>query len=206
MYFHRKRMDKSKPERWYAFYECSTAVSRRPEGCTRHYLRQEKLGQDVLAAVQLQVQAALDYDRLLDKLRGSSGEASIRDQQNAQITSLDLKLGALAKKRTRLYDDYVEGVLDEDEYTFAKQNYDGQYMELSRRRDEAVQRRICFQDNKWITLMKSVSTAETLSQELVDEAVELVKVHKDGAIELVLKYGDIYALTLESIRDVQEAM
>lgn len=26
MYFHRKRVDKSKPERWYAFYECSTAA------------------------------------------------------------------------------------------------------------------------------------------------------------------------------------
>jgi len=36
--------------------------------------------------------------------------------------------------------------------------------------------------------------------------VELVKVYEDGAIELVLNYGDIYALTLESIRDVQEAM
>ena len=44
------------------------------------------------------------------------------------------------------------------------------------------------------------------AQELVDEAVEQVRVHEDGAIELVLKYGDIYAITLESIRDVQEAM
>jgi len=211
MYFHRKRVDKSKPERWYAFYECSTAASRRHGGCTWHYLRQDRLGQDVLAAIQIQVQAALDYDRLLDKLRGSSGEAKIRDQQNALITSLDLKLGGLARKRTRLYDDYVEDVLDEDEYTFAKRSYDEQYAELSRCRDEAIQRRTRFQeamsaDNKWIMLMKSISTAETLSQELVDEAVELVKVYEDGAIELVLNYGDIYALTLESIRDVQEAM
>lgn len=164
-----------------------------------------------MAAIQLQVQAALDYDRLLDKLRGSSSEAKIRDQQNALITSLDLKLGGLARKRTRLYDDYVEGVLDEDEYTFAKRSHDEQYAELSRCRDEAIQRRTRFQeamsaDNKWIMLMKSISTAETLSQELVDEAVELVKVYEDGAIELVLNYGDIYALTLESIRDVQEAM
>ena len=60
--------------------------------------------------------------------------------------------------------------------------------------------------NKWITLMKSVSTAEQLSQDLVDESVELVKVHDDGSVELVMKYGDIYALTLQSIKEVQEAM
>ena len=62
------------------------------------------------------------------------------------------------------------------------------------------------EDNKWLTLMKSVSGATMLSQELVDESVELVKVHEDGSIELVMKYGDIYALTVQSIKEVQEAM
>ena len=77
--------------------------------------------------------------------------------------------------------------------------------------DEAVQRKVKFaeamsEDNKWLTLMKSASDATMLSQELVDESVELVKVHDDGAIELVMKYGDIYALTVQSIKEVQEAM
>ena len=211
MYFHRKRIDKDKRGRWYAYYECSTSVSRRYEHCTSHYTRQDKLEADVLAAIQLQVKAALDYDKLLGKLRGSEGEKSIRDKLNATISSLNLKLGGVSKKRTRLYEDFAEGLLDEEEYSFAKKSYDEQYADLSRRLDEAVQRRSKFSeamsvDNKWITLMKSVSTAEQLSQDLVDESVELVKVHDDGSVELVMKYGDIYALTLQSINEVQEAM
>ena len=211
MYFHRKRIDKDKRGRWYAYYECSTSVSRRYEHCTSHYTRQDKLEADVLAAIQLQVKVALNYDKLLGKLRGSEGEKSIRDKLNATITSLNLKLGGVSKKRTRLYEDFAEGLLDEEEYTFAKKSYDEQYADLSRRLDEAVQRRSKFSeamsvDNKWITLMKSVSTAEQLSQDLVDESVELVKVHDDGSVELVMKYGDIYALTLQSIKEVQEAM
>ena len=211
MYFHRKRIDKDKRGRWYAFYECSTSVSRRYEHCTAHYTRQDKLEADVLAAIQLQVKAALDYDKLLDKLRGSEGEKNIRDKQNALITSLNLKLSGVSKKRTRLYEDFAEGLLDEEEYSFAKKSYDEQFADLSRRLDEAVQRRSKFNeamsvDNKWITLMKSVSTATRLSQDLVDESVELVKVHEGGAVELVMKYGDIYALTVQSIKEVQEAM
>ena len=211
MYFHRKRIDKDKRGRWYAFYECSTSVSRRYEHCTAHYTRQDKLEADVLAAIQLQVKAALDYDKLLDKLRGSEGEKNIRDKQNALITSLNLKLSGVSKKRTRLYEDFAEGLLDEEEYTFAKKSYDEQFADLSRRLNEAVQRRSKFNeamsvDNKWITLMKSVSTATQLSQDLVDESVELVKVHEGGAVELVMKYGDIYALTVQSIKEVQEAM
>ena len=211
MYFHRKRVDKRKDGGWYAFYECSTYVGRRYEHCTAHYIRQDRLESDVLAAIQLQVKAALDYDKLLDKLRGSEGEKNIRDKQNALITSLNLKLSGVSKKRTRLYEDFAEGILDEEEYTFAKKSYDEQFADLSRRLDEAVQRRSKFNeamsvDNKWITLMKSVSTTTQLSQELVDESVEKVKIHEDGAVELVMKYGDIYALTIQSIKEVQEAM
>ena len=211
MYFHRKRIDKDKRKRWYAYYECSTSVGRRYEHCTSHYTRQDTLEANVLAAIQLQVEAALDYDKLLDKLRGSEGEKNIRDQQNALITSLNLRLNGVSKKRTRLYEDYAEGLLDEAEYSFAKKSYDEQYADLSRRLDEAVQRRSKFDeamsvDNKWITLMKSVSTATQLSQDLVDESVELVKVHEGGAVELVMKYGDIYELTIQSIKEVQEAM
>ena len=52
-----------------------------------------------------------------------------------------------------------------------------------------------------------VSSGSTkLSQDLVDEAIELVRVHEGGSIELVMKYGDIYTLTLQSIKEVQEAM
>ena len=211
MYFHRKRIDKDKRGRWYAYYECSTSVTRRYEHCTSHYTRQDSLVANVLAAIQLQVEAALDYDKLLDKLRGSEGEKNIRDQQNALITSLNLRLNGVSKKRTRLYEDYAEGLLDETEYSFAKKSYDEQYADLSRRLDEAVQRRSKFDeamsvDNKWITLMKSVSTATQLSQDLVDESVELVKVHEGGAVELIMKYGDIYELTIQSIKEVQEAM
>ena len=211
MYFHRKKVDKRKDGGWYAFYECSTYVGRRYEHCTAHYIRQDRLERDVLAAIQLQVKAALDYDKLLDKLRGSEGEKNIRDKQNALITSLNLKLSGVSKKRTRLYEDFAEGILDEEEYTFAKKSYDEQFADLSRRLDEAVERRSKFNeamsvDNKWITLMKSVSTATQLSQELVDESVEMVKIHEDGAVELVMKYGDIYALTIQSIKEVQEAM
>ena len=211
MYYHRKRISKKKDGGWYAFYECSTAVSRRYEHCTNHYTRQDRINAKVLDAIRLQVKAALDYDKLLAKLRGSTGEKNIRDRLNAQITSLDLKLSGVNQKRIRLYEDYVDGILDEEEYAFAKKNYDGQYDDLTRRLEEAVERRNSFreamsEDNKWITLMKSVSTTDKLTQELVDETIESVSVHEGGDIELTMKYSDLYALTLRSIKEVQEAM
>ena len=211
MYYHRRRVDKSKNGDWYAHYECSTHVSKRYEHCSRHYIRQDSLEEKVLAAIKLQVQAALDYDKLLIKLRGSSGEKSIRDEMNAKINSLTLKLGGISKKRARLYEDFTDGILNSEEYAYAKKAFDDEYSDLSRRLDEAVQRRNSFseamsEENRWIKLMKSVGNAERLTQELVDESIELVKVHEGGDIELTMKYRDIYELTVQSVKEVQEVM
>ena len=115
-YTHTVLVCRYKDGAWYAFYECSSSV-KRGNLCTPHYTRQDKLEADVLAAIQLQVKAALNYDKLLAKLRNSEGERSIRDQQNALITSLNLKLSGISKKRTRLYEDFTEGILDEEEYS-----------------------------------------------------------------------------------------
>ena len=52
----------------------------------------------------------------------------ICDQQNALITSVNLKLSGISKKRTRLYEYFTEGILDEEEYAFAKKAYDEQYV------------------------------------------------------------------------------
>ena len=211
MYYHRKKIDKDARGRWYAFYECSTAISKRYEHCSRHYIRQDNLEEKVLAAIKLQVQTALDYDKLLAKLRGSSGEKSIRDEMNAKINSLTLKLGGISKKRARLYEDFTDGILDSEEYSYAKKAFDDEYSDLSRRLDEAVQRRNSFseamsENNKWIKLMKSIGNAERLTQELVDESIEHVKVHEGGDIELTMKYKDIYELTVQSVKEVQEVM
>ncbi len=208
MYYHRKQMD-TKGRPWYAFYECSTHVNKRHGSCSRHYLRGDKLEAQVLAAIQIQAKTALDYEALTAKLRDCPVERSIRNRQNAEISSLTLKRNSLSKKRARLYDDYVDGILDEEEYSFAKKSYDSQFAGLTELLEEAVLRRKRFQEalsdtNRWIVLMKSVSGAERLTQELADAAIEQVRVHEGGEIELVMRYSDIYADTVQSVKEIRE--
>ena len=207
MYFHRKQMDK-KGRPWYAYYECSTHVKKRYGSCSRHYLRSDNLEVQVLAAIQIQAKTALDYETLIAKLRDSPAERSIRDRQNAEISSLTLKRNSLSKKRARLYADYADGVLDEEEYSFAKKSYDSQFAGLTKLLEETVLRRNRFQEamsdtNRWIVLMKSVSGTAQLTQELVDAAIERVLVHEGGEIELVMRYSDIYADTVQSVKEIR---
>jgi len=65
MYFHRHKIDKDKRGRWLAYYECSTYTGRRAVRCTAHRTRSELIEEKVLRALQLHIQAALDYELLM---------------------------------------------------------------------------------------------------------------------------------------------
>ena len=103
------------------------------------------------------------------------------------------RLNALKKKRAGLYESYAEGILNEEEYAFAKQTYEEQYEALNRLLDEAVERRERFlesisPDNKWLTMMRGVAGMTGLTQEVVDAIIEKVLVYGGGRIEVVFNY------------------
>lgn len=210
LYYRRYKVDKSEPEVWRGSYDCSTYVRRGHETCTSHYILQETLNAKVLDAIQDQLQVALDYDRLLGLLRGGKGAENLKEKYNGAVSGISLKLNAVNQKRSRLYESYAEGILDGDEYAFAKQAYEKDHERLSRLMEEAVQRRNRFlesvsPDNSWLVMMKSAEGAAELTQELVDAMIEKVFLYENKAIEIVFKYDDVYQDMCESILEIQKS-
>ncbi len=207
MYFHRHRIDKDKRGRWTAYYECSTYSGRRATRCTAHRFRQDKLEQKVLGALKLQVRTALDYETVIAGLRDNEADKKLRDGMNYAVNGVNMKLRGIAAKRTRLYEDFADGILNEEEYQFAKSSYDEQWEALNRQLDELVQRRnshteTLSSDNKWIELLKGLRETKVLTKELVDMAIERIVVYEDNAIELFMKYHDVFVLTGEYLRNI----
>ena len=69
--------------------------------------------------------------KLIASFRGSEKDKENRSRLNVAIRTASQKVDAVQQKRKRLYEDYVEGVLDVEEYTFAKKAYEGEYEEWS---------------------------------------------------------------------------
>ena len=210
MYYKRQRICGCKNVTFRGVYDCSTHVRRGHATCFNHFIRQDALNEKVFNAIRDQLQVALDYERLLLAMRGGSGEASVREKHKAAVASVKLRLNALKKKRAGLYESYVEGILNEEEYAFAKQTYEEQYEALNRLLDEAVERRERFlasisPDNKWLTMMRGVAGMTGLTQELVDAMIEKVLVYGEGRIEVVLNYNDVFYAMLECVEQIKEA-
>ena len=209
MYYKRQRIQ-CKGVVFRGVYDCSTHMRRGHGTCFKHAMRQDALNEKVFNAIRDQLQVALDYEKLLLAMRGGSGEASVREKHKAAVASVKLRLNALKKKRAGLYESYVEGILNEEEYAFAKQTYEEQYEALSRLLDEAVERRERFlesisPDNKWLTMMRGVAGMTGLTQELVDAMIEKVLVYGEGRIEVVLNYNDVFSAMCECVEQMKEA-
>lgn len=209
MYYKRQRIQ-CKGVVFRGVYDCSTHMRRGHGTCFKHAMRQDALNEKVFNAIRDQLQVALDYERLLLAMRGGSGEASVREKHKAAVASVKLRLNALKKKRAGLYESYVEGILNEEEYAFAKQTYEEQYEALNRLLDEAVERRERFlasisPDNKWLTMMRGAAGMTGLTQELVDAMIEKVLVYGGSRIEVVFNYNDVFYAMLECVEQIKEA-
>lgn len=210
MYYKRQRICGCKNVTFRGVYDCSTHVRRGHATCFNHFIRQDALNEKVFNAIRDQLQVALDYERLLLAMRGGSGEASVREKHKAAVASVKLRLNALKKKRAGLYESYVEGILNDEEYAFAKQTYEEQYEALNRLLDEAVERRERFlasisPDNKWLTMMRGAAGMTGLTQELVDAMIEKVLVYGGSRIEVVFNYNDVFYAMLECVEQIKEA-
>ena len=210
MYYKRQRICGCKNVTFRGVYDCSTHVRRGHATCFNHFIRQDALNEKVFNAIRDQLQVALDYEKLLLAMRGGYREASVREKHKAAVASVKLRLNALKKKRAGLYESYVEGILNEEEYAFAKQTYEEQYEALNRLLDEAVERRERFlasisPDNKWLTMMRGAAGMTGLTQELVDAIIEKVLVYGGSRIEVVFNYNDVFYAMLECVEQIKEA-
>ena len=209
MYYKRQRVQ-CKGVVFRGVYDCSTHMSRRHRTCFNHSIRQDALNEKVFNAIRDQLQVALDYEKLLKAMRGSAGETGVREKHKAAVSSIKLRLNALKKKRAGLYESYDEGILNEEEYAFAKQTYEEQYEALSHLLDEAVERRERFlesisPENKWLTMMRGVVGMTELTQELVDAIIEKVIVYGGGRIEVMFNYNDVFSAMCECVEQMKEA-
>ena len=182
----------------YVYYYCRKSI-KKPE-CSYHSISQIKLEKKILRVIQTQTELALSYEKLLEKLKKSKDGMTLKRHFSERITRIREKIRSVQAKRERLYEDYTDGILSAEEYFYAKESFNSEYEKLNGLLEMAVAQQKEYQEtvspeNKWINMMKRVNKTDHLSRELVDTVLDKVLVYKDRAIEVILKYQDVFELT-----------
>ena len=180
---------------YYTNYVCGGYLDSGYRNCTRHSIRYQDVVDAVFAAMQVQMEYALNQEKMMQKLRGTAKERNLIDQYVAKVNYLTQELKKVNSRREGLFESFAEGILDEADYQYAKKSYDEEYASLEKQLSEAKSRKkeldgVLTVNNEWLQAMHKVEDATELDQDLVNALVKKVLIYEDNRVEVEFKFRD----------------
>ena len=178
---------------YYTNYVCGGYLDSGYRNCTRHSIRYQDVVDAVFAAMQVQMEYALNQEKMMQKLRGTAKEHNLIDQYVAKVNYLTQELKKVNSRREGLFESFAEGILDEADYQYAKKSYDEEYGSLEKQISEAKLRKkeldgVLIANNEWLQAMHKVEDATELDQNLVNALVKKVLIYEDNRVEVEFKF------------------
>ena len=104
----------------------------------------------------------------------------------------------------------VEGILEEEEYQFAKKQYESEYQRLQAALDEARKTKDSFDkvmslDTDWMQAVKGLGNMDELSADAVKAMVARVSIFEGKRVQIDLRYQDKAAEVAAIVDALKEA-
>ena len=148
-----------------------------------------------MCVIREQLAHALDQEKMLHRLKGTRSERNLLDQYNGDYNHALREVQKVNARREGLYESFTEGVLDAEEYKYAKAEYERKAEELQKKLDAAKKKRdqleqILSGNSKWLEALHRAENASELDQSLVDDLISRILVYEDERVEIELNYSD----------------
>ena len=166
--------------------------------CTTHAIKYADAKNRVTELLRCQIDYALDMEKVLNQLKGSTGGRDLVSRYQGEINSLTMQLNKVESMMTKLYENYVEGIISNEEYSYMKKEYDSRRKDISRKLEETREKKAGINnafdgDNKWLKALKAIDMKGEISQGIVDQMLNRVVIHEvDGeiSVEIFLNYSE----------------
>ena len=198
-----------KGKRLFYTYVCRSHIAD-PASCPTKSFNEQELKKVLWDAVQHEIALAADLEKLVQEY-SSSPEAISQNQ----VIEREMASAARAQQRASmlydsLYQNYVEKLMTEQEYTDMKRKYQADIKQAKARLAELEQQKQdrCSQtaQNIWLTTFSRFQDEMELTEEMTHALIERVEIGAGKQISVVLRYRDEYhalAELLNAERQVQ---
>lgn len=181
-------------------YECGTYHRKGNTKCSSHFIKKEVLDSIVIYEIERQAELALkesDKDELLkaaDRRREIKKRCEEADQK---IERLQKELTGVQKYKKKTYENYVDGILDKEEYLSYKSEYERQDQDIREKIRQTEQEKENFGEaeesyENWIEKFVKYGKLEEVTREIVTELIDRIIVNGDKSIDIVFKYRSPY--------------
>lgn len=202
MYFRRYTHNYTTNEKMGSDYYCGN------EQCSRNLIEGNLLKILVMDQIQILIKSMCDRKLLLQKMKSATKEKNIFYKAAAKVRTLERKIAQTEERNTRLYEDYVAGIVDKDDFDMMKERYIGELQNLREELQvqEQNQRILEKKANRYMDMvnhMEKYMDKREYNEALVQELVEYVEVYANGSIHVCFKCKDEFQQIAEEMEGVQ---
>ena len=179
----------------YRHYVCN--MKRANPNCTTERIKEAELLNAVFEAVRKEINTAADVRKLLDKV--SKSKSHLDNLQRLHKSILDAKMRSKRNSalRSRLFDSFADGLIDEQEFKQMKDGYaeEAELLQselLGLEMEHARLSLVYTKDNERMALFLKFKQQKALTREMITELVEKIIVHGVDRIEIVWRFVDEY--------------
>ena len=187
------RRSAKKNGKMYYYYHCSTFKNKK--GCSSHLINSEKLENAVLNSIRNQIELLVEAKEILEKVTVSAKNGHGMKVINTQLESLETELNRYNSLKAKLYQDWVEQIVSEEEYgeiseRFTKKINDIQISitELAKKKERKLSNSVSPQE--WYEKFEQYQNAQSLDRKMIVTLVEKIVVYSKDEIEIHFNYAD----------------
>ena len=139
------------------------------------------------------------------------GQRRLSDSYQGKVNNLSLQLSKINSRKEKLYENLVEGILDEEEYQFAKGKYEEEYIRLQETLKEAKRAKesldkVLTMDDDWMIAIREIKDQTELTREMVELMIHQIRIFENKRIEIDLNYQQNIEEVEEIINQLKEAI
>lgn len=163
------------------YYRCRLYTETRGERCSLKSVKKEELEKLILELIRNHIKVYCDMETLIHQMNTTEAARKKLEECKNKNTLLTKESQKNVTLVAGLYQDYQEGLLNDDEYSYIKEEYDRKIRMLDTQIEElnkfAESFRADFVGSKeWSRKMKAFAMTENLNSEMVDTFISRIEI------------------------------
>lgn len=206
----RQRKDGSE-RKAFLYYECGKFIDSARATCSARYIRQEEIMDALRNALDTQIDVAVNLEQFIQEVQAMPKVVRFESSVQNELASVQSKRRNLEARLETLIVDLMDGLIDKDEYAYAKKKYNDEYeklLELENKLFVSSKKlgNIVTTSNKWIQFVKEYRCIPDIDRKALDYLVKRINVYPGKKIEIILNYEDPFKLITEYLDGIPEVM
>ena len=203
------RRRRIKNDELYYYFSCTTYETNSGYKCTRKHIVETDMIKAVYAAIRSQIDMVASVDDILRKVNSDASYENRKDNLANEIRKFKAQIERLTSLRSSLYDDYIEQLLTEQEYLYAKIKYEKDEVALKDRLNELLLQQKKYDqtysyENQWLSSFRAFRDEKELTKEMVAALIETVELYADRSIQINFKFKDEYEELLDYLNTIED--